>query len=142
MLKPQFAQNLSNPYFGVIAIGQCLSSPDSESFTKFWDMLALMFNSRGKQCVKVVSATSTAVDSGDLKDHLSHNARKRQSKIDAQAAGLTAVRTELNKTLEENKKLKDLFSTEKLVETMTKAVSTMTMQGSLRTSKGTQYQGA
>ena len=46
------------------------------------------------------------------------------------------------KTLQENKKLKDLFSTEKLVEAMTKVVSAMTMQGSTKTSKGTQYQGA
>ena len=52
------------------------------------------------------------------------------------------MRTELNKALEENKKLKDLFSTEKLVEAKTKAVSAMTVQSSLRTSKSTQYQGA
>ena len=30
-LKHQFAQNLKDPYFGVVARGQCLSSPDSES---------------------------------------------------------------------------------------------------------------
>ena len=97
-----------------------------------------MFNSRGKQCTKVVSATSAVVDSGDAKDHLSHNSRKRASKIDAQAAKITTVKAKLNKALQENKKLKDLFSTEKLVEAMTKVVSAMTMQGSLRTSKGTQ----
>ena len=34
-LKHQFAQNLRDPYFGVVARGQCLSSPDSESFTQF-----------------------------------------------------------------------------------------------------------
>ena len=31
-LKHQFAQNLRDPYFGVVARGQCLSSPDSKSF--------------------------------------------------------------------------------------------------------------
>ena len=101
-----------------------------------------MLNSRGKQHAKAVSATSAAVDSGDAKDHLSHNSRKRQSKLNAQVAEIVTVRTELNKALEENKKLKDLFSTEKLVEAMTKVVSAMTMQGIPRTSKGTQYQGA
>ena len=35
-LKHQFAQNLQDPYFRVVATGQCLSSPDSESFTQFW----------------------------------------------------------------------------------------------------------
>ena len=85
-LKHQFTQNLRDPYFRVIARRQCLSSPDFESFTQFWGRLALIFNSRGKQHVKAVSATSAAVDNGDVKDHLSHNSRKRQSKIDAQAA--------------------------------------------------------
>ena len=120
-LKHQFVQNLKDPYFGVIVRGQFLSSPDSASFTQFQSRLALMFNSRGK-CAKVVSATSAAVDSGDTRDHLSHNFRKRQSKINAQAAEITAVKAELNKALEENKKLKDLFSPEKMIEAMTKAV--------------------
>ena len=55
-----------------------------------------------------------------MRDHLSHNSRKRQSKIDAQAAKITTVKAELNKALEENKKLKDFFSPEKMVEAMTK----------------------
>ena len=127
-LKHQFAKNLKDPYFGVIARGQCLSSPDSRSFMQFQGKLALMFNSKGK-CMKVVSATSAAVDSGESRDHLSHNSRKWQNKIDAQAAEITTVKAELNKALEENKKLKDLFSPEKKIEAMTKVVSAMTMQG-------------
>ena len=63
-LKHQFAQNLRDPYFGVVARGQCLSSPDSESFTQFQGRLALMFNSWGKQCMKA-NITTAAVDSGD-----------------------------------------------------------------------------
>ena len=125
----------------MIARGQCLPSPDSESFTQFWGWLALMFNSRGKHA-KAVSATSAAVDSGNAGDHLSHNSRKRQSKINAQAAEITAVKAELNKALEENKKLKGLFSPEKMVEAMTKAISVMTMHDHHKKSKGTQYQGA
>ena len=104
-LKHQFGQDLKDPYFRVVARGQCLSSPDSKSFTQFWGQLVLMFNSRGKH-VKVVGATSAAVDSGDVRDHLPHNSRKRQSKINAQAAEITAVKAELNKALEENKKLR------------------------------------
>ena len=118
-----------------------MSSPDSESFTQFWGQLVLMFNSRGK-CAKAVNATSAAVDSGKARDHLSHNSRRRQSKIDAQAAEITTVKTKLNKALEENKNLKDLFSPEKMIEAMSKAVSAMTMQGHPKTSNGTQYQGA
>ena len=38
-LKHQFAQNLTDPYFVVVARGQCLSCPDSESFTQFQGQL-------------------------------------------------------------------------------------------------------
>ena len=73
-----------------MARGQCLSSPDSESFTQFWGQLALMFNSRGKH-VKAVSTTSAAVENEDVEEHLSHNSRKRQNKINAQAAEIATV---------------------------------------------------
>ena len=140
-LKRQHAQNLRDPYFGVVARGQCLSSPDSKSFTQFRGSLALMFNSWGKQQCARINVISTAVESGDS-EHLSHNSRQRQNKIDAQAAEIAQMKTELNKVLQENKQLKSLFSPDKMVEAMTKAVSSMTMQSHPRsTSKGTQYQG-
>ena len=47
-LKHQYVQNLRDPYFRVVARGQCLFSPDSKSFTQFRGRLALMFNSWGK----------------------------------------------------------------------------------------------
>ena len=142
-LKHQYAQNLRDPYFRVVARGQCLSSPDSKSFTQFKGRLALMFNSWGKQqqCARV-NVTSTAVESGDS-EHLSHNSRQRQNKINAQAAEIAQMKTELNKALQENKQLKSLFSPEKMVEAMTKVVGSMTVQSRpTSTSKGTQYQGA
>ena len=100
-----------------------------------------MFNSRAK-CIQAVSTASVAVENEDIEEQLSHNFRRRQNKIDAQATEITAVKSKLNKALEENKKLKDLFSPEKVMEAMTKAVSTMTMQGHPKTLQGTQYQGA
>ena len=75
------------------------------------------------------NVTSLAVDCGDTEEHLPHNSRRQQSKIDAQAAQIATVKTALNKALEENKKLKSLFSPEKMFEAMSKAVSAMTMQG-------------
>ena len=101
-LKHQFSPNLKDPYFGVVARGQCLSSPDSESFTQFQGTLVLRFNSWGKY-TKAVSATSVAVDSGNVGDDLSHNSRNRQNKINAQAAEIIAVKGELNKAVEGNK---------------------------------------
>ena len=138
-LKHQFTQNLRDPYFRVVARGQCLSSPDSESFTQFWGRLALMFNSQGKKCMKA-NITTAAVDSGD-QEHLSHNSRQRQSKINAQAAEIASMKSKLDNALQENKRLKSLFSPEKIVEAMTKAVSAMTVQScpTPTSSKGTQY---
>ena len=49
---------------------------------------------------------------------------------------------ELNKALQENKKLKDLFNPDKMVEAMTKAVGAMTMKEHPNTSQDTQYKGA
>ena len=72
-----------------------------------------MFNSRGKQHVKAVNTTSSAVDCGDTEEHLSHNSRREQSKIDAQAAEIATVKTELNKALEENKKIQKLVQSRK-----------------------------
>ena len=111
-LKHQFIQNLRDSYFRVVARGQYLSSPDSDSFTQFWGQLVLMLNSRGK-CTKVATVTSPAVDSGDSEDQLSHISRRRQHKINAQAAEIAAVKAKLNKALEENRKLKSLLSPKK-----------------------------
>ena len=55
--------------------------------------------------------TTAAMDSGD-QEHLSHNSRQKQSKINAQAAEITSMKSKLNKALQENKKLKSLFSPE------------------------------
>ena len=61
--------------------------------------------------------------------------------INAQAAEIAQMKTELNKALQENKQLKSLFSPDRMVEAMTKVVSSMTMQSHpTSTSKGTQYQ--
>ena len=87
-----------------------------------------MFNSRGKH-PEVATVTSVAVDSGDSEDHLSNNSRRRQHKINSQAAEIATVKAKLNNALEKkNKRLKSLFCPEKMVEAMTKVVSAVTMQ--------------
>ena len=64
-----------------------------------------MFNSWGKQQRVRANVSSTAVESGDS-EHLSCNSRQRQNKIDAQAAEIAQMKTELNKALKENQQLK------------------------------------
>ena len=99
-----------------------------------------MFNSQGKQHVRA-HVTTAAVESGDP-EHLSDNSRQRQNKTNAQAAKIAHMKTKLNKALQENKQLKSLFSPDKVVEPMTKAVGAMTVQSHPpSSSKGTQYQG-
>ena len=63
--------------------------------------------------MKAVHATSAMVEDEDTDQQLSHNSKKRQHKIDTQAAEITTVKAKLNKALQENKKLKDLFNPEK-----------------------------
>ena len=62
--------------------------------------------------------------------------------MDALAARIASVMAELNKALQENKKLKDLFNPEKMVEAMIKAVRAMTVKECPKTLQGTQYKGA
>ena len=82
----------------------------------------MMFGSRGK-LAKAVHATSMALDNDDIdvdtEQHLSHNSHKRQNKFDDQATEVVMVKVEVNNTVQENKKLKDLFNPDKMVETMT-----------------------
>ena len=85
-----------------------------------------MFNSWGKQQHARANVTSAAVESGDS-EHLSCNSRQRQNKIDAQAAEIAQMKTELNKALQENKQLKSLFSPDKMVEAMTKVAGATTV---------------
>ena len=100
-----------------------------------------MFNSQVKQHVRA-NVTTAAVESGDS-EHLSCNSRQRQNNINAQAAEIAQMKTELNKALQENKQLKSLFSLDKMFEAMTKVVSSRTVQSHpAATSKGTQYTGA
>ena len=133
-LKHQFAHNLRDPYFRVVARGQCLVSPDSKSFTQFWGHLAMMFGSRGKHA-KVVHTTSAAVTSEEIgrqEQHLSHSCHKHPNKINAQATKIATVKSELNKVLQENQKLKNVFIPDQLVEAMSKVVSTMTIKECLK----------
>ena len=59
-----------------------------------------------------MNVTTATVDSGD-QEQLSHNSKQRQTKIDAQAAEITNMETELNKAQQENKRLKSVFNPEK-----------------------------
>ena len=63
--------------------------------------------------MKVANVTSPALENEDIEEQLSHNSRKRQNKIDAQASKITTVKAKLNKALEENKKLKRLVQSRK-----------------------------
>ena len=101
----------------------------------------MMFGSWEK-CAKAINPTYVAVSNEEISgitsqdQQLSHNSYRCQSKIDAQATKIATVRLELNKTLEENWKLKDMFNLDWLVEAVTKVVSTMTMKESPKSNTG------
>ena len=112
-LKHQFAQNLRDPILEWWPRDSVCLPLTLRVSPQFWGQLALMFNSWGKQCAKA-NVTTSAVDSGD-QEYLSCNSRQRQTKINAQAAVIATMKTELNKALQENKRFKSLFSLEKLL---------------------------
>ena len=91
--------------------------------------------------MKAVNMTFVAVDNGDIEDQLSHNSRKRQHKTNAHAAEITTGKAKLNKALEENIGLKNLFHLEKMVEAMTKQVSTLTMKEHPKKLRALKYKG-
>ena len=82
--------------------------------------------------MKAVHAISIAITNeeigGDTEHHLSHNSHKHQNKIDAQATEIATVKAKLIKALQENKKLKNWFNPDKMVDAMSKAVSTMILK--------------
>ena len=104
----------------------------------------MMFGCWGK-CIKAINTPSVAVSSkesvrGTLQDQqLPHNSCRHQGKSDAQAAEIATGRSDLDKTLEENLRLKNMLHLDQLVEAMTKMVSMITMKESPKISKRTQY---
>ena len=145
-LKHQFAHNLRDSFFKVVARGQFLDSTDSESFIQFRGYLAMMFGSSGRIAKAVYTAyaamNSEEISGNTLQDwHLSHNSQKHQNKINAQATKTVLVTLELDKALQENEKLKNLFNPNQLVEAMTKVVSTMMVKEHPKTSQDTKCKG-
>ena len=107
----------------------------------------MMFGSQGK-CVKAISTTSVTVSSeeivwGTLQDQqLSCTSHRCQGKIESQASNIASVRSELDKALEENQKLKNMFNPDWLVEAMTKEVGTMTLKEHPNALQDTQYESS
>ena len=95
----------------------------------------MMFGS-WRKCAKAIHSTSMAVGSKEVSgvttddQQLSHNSCRHQNKINAQATEIATRRSELNHTLDENQKLKEMFNPDQLAEAMTKVVSNMTMKES------------
>ena len=114
---PKHLHNLQDPYFRVVARGQCLVSLDSKSFTQFKGWLAMMFGSCGKHA-RAVPTTSAAANSKEAsqdivdnhQESLSHKSSRYQHEIDAKAMEIASMKAKLNHSLEENCKLKEMFN--------------------------------
>ena len=62
----------------------------------------MMFSSQGK-CTKAIHGISAAINNEEIggeEQHLSHKYNKHQNKIDAQAAEIAVMKSELNKALQ------------------------------------------
>ena len=106
--------------------------PDSGSLTQFWGHLAMMFGSRRKH-TKAIHTTSVSVTSeeiGGIQNNICPTIPQASKQDQCPSHPDSVVKSELNKVLKENQKLRNLFNPDKMVETMTKVVSTMTMKAS------------
>ena len=132
----------------MVAWGQCLVSPDSKSFTQYGGQLVLLFGICGKH-MEAISATTNVISSGkvseDISDNtqqpLSCNSHRCQYRINAQAMVITSMKKELNHALKDNRKLKEMFDPDWMVNVLSKVVRNMSIKEGFKNNQVTQYQG-
>ena len=111
------------------------SSPEDESFTKFWGCLVTIFGACAMQSwSSASSATTMSIDSevnqiGDLEGRLSKNSRQCQNKINKQEAHIKSLQSQ-------NQQLQSLLDPKLLVNAVSQAVATSLKLGSQPTHKG------
>ena len=59
-LKAQYAQKLQDQYFAAMACSALQSSPEEESFTRFWGHLIIMFGGHARQSQSSASSATTS----------------------------------------------------------------------------------
>ena len=119
-LKAQYAHKLWDQYYVSMIFSTLQSSPEEESFTKFWGCLVTMFGGHMRQSRS--SATPSSIDTevneiSDLEGKLSKNSRQHQTKSTGRRHRLQTYRIR-------NKQLTSLLDSKALVNASSQAVTT------------------
>ena len=119
-LKAQYVHKLWDPSYVAMPHRVMQSSPEEETFTRFWGCLVTMFGVCVKQSKS--SATSLGIEAEvseirGLENKLSKNSRQQQHMINKQKA-------QINNLHEQNKQLKGLLDLKVLVDAISQAVTT------------------
>ena len=131
-LKAQYAYKIQDPYYAAMACSALQSSPEEETFTRFWGCLVTMFGGHARH--SKFSVTSKGIDTevnqiSDLESKLSKNSRQHQNKTNRQEA-------QINSLQNQNTQLKGLLDTKLLVNAIRQTVNTSLKMNSQPTNKG------
>ena len=118
-LKAQYAHKLWDLYYAAMAHSMMQSSPEEETFTRFWGHLATMFGGHARQ--SKASATSPGKDAevskiGGLEAKFSKNFRQWQHTNHKQEEQISSLQ-------DKNKQLKGLLDPKVLVDAISQAVT-------------------
>ena len=134
-LKVQYVHKLQDQYYAAMAHSTLQSSPEEESFTKFWGQLVTMFGGCVRQNQSSASsATATSINFNvslvnETEGKLSKNSRQHQNKVNQQEAKIKSLQNQ-------NQQLQGLLDPKSLVNVISQAVATGLKLGSQLTSKG------
>ena len=119
-LKAWYAHKLQVPYYVAMANSTLQSSPEEETFTKFWGTLVTMTGGHTKQTKSPITFTGIAAKMTEIRDFgnkLLKNYRQCQNKINKQEA-------QMNSLLSQNEELRGLLDPRLLVNTISQAGTT------------------
>ena len=111
---------LQDPYYVAMAQSKLQSSPQEETFTRFWGCLVTMFKGHVKQSKSSVASTGINAEISQINDSgskLSKNSRQHKNNIDKQEAQINSLQSQ-------NKQLRGLLDPQLLVYTFSQTVTT------------------
>ena len=134
-LKAQYAHKLWDQYYAAMAHSTLQSSPEEESFTRFWRCLVTMFGGHTRQSQSSASsATTSSIEYGvnvvtETEGKLLKNSRQSQNKTNQQEAQIKSLQTQ-------TQQLQGLLDPKSLVSVISQAVTICLKLGLQPTTKG------
>ena len=131
-LKAQYMHKLWDSYYAAMAHSTLQSSPEEETFTRFWGCLVTIFGGHTKQSTSSVTSRGINAKVSQIEDtgsKLLKNYRQHKNKIYKQEA-------QINSLQNQNDQLRGLLHPKLLVNIINQAVTTSLKVNSQPASKG------